>query len=153
MDLKTFIFIGRSGCGKGTQAKLLIDEIKKRDSAHEVFYLESGEKFRELLRGNNFTARLARDIGDKGLLQPAFLAIHVWSHLFIENIKGNEHLIVDGTPGKLSEARILADALRFYKRSQPVALNINVSRDWATERLLRSEERRVGKEGRSRWSP
>ena len=26
---KTFIFIGRSGCGKGTQANLLIEYLKK----------------------------------------------------------------------------------------------------------------------------
>jgi len=154
MDLKTFIFMGRSGCGKGTQAKLLIDELKKRDPVREVTYLESGEGFRELLAQDTHTSLLAKDIMDRGALQPAFLAIHIWSHLFIKNMKGDEHMVIDGTPRKLNEARIFADALRFYKRPEPAVLHVNVSRAWSRERLLsrgRGDDKSANIEGRLDW--
>ncbi|MEK7535577.1 MAG: nucleoside monophosphate kinase [Patescibacteria group bacterium] len=154
MQLGTYIIIGRSGSGKGTQAKLLIEEIKRRDQEHGVFYLESGDGFRQLLTDDNLTAELARQISDAGQLQPAFLAIHVWSHLFISNMKSNEHLVIDGTPRKLNEARILAGALRFYGRIKPTVIYVDVSRKWATERLLarhRSDDEIKNVEGRLNW--
>lgn len=136
MELKTFILIGRSGSGKGTQAKLLIEAIKVRDGAVPVTYLEAGEKFRELIARDTFTSKLARKIMEEGGLQPAFLAIHNWSHLFIETITGNEHLVIDGSPRKLNEARILAEAFKFYNRPKPVVIHISVSREWSKEKLL-----------------
>ena len=39
----------------------------------------------------------------KGKLQPAFLAIHIWSHLLIEQMDKDKDLIVDGTPRKLMD--------------------------------------------------
>lgn len=154
MDLKTFILMGRSGCGKGTQAKLLIEELNRRDESRLVTYLESGEGFRSLLSKDSHTSRLAKDVADRGALQPAFLAIHIWSHLFIENMKGDEHLVIDGTPRKLNEARIFADALRFYKRPEPVVLHVNVSRGWSRERLLargRGDDKSANIDGRLDW--
>jgi adenylate kinase len=154
MELKTFILMGRSGCGKGTQAKLLIEELKKRDPSASVTYLESGDRFRELLSKDTHTSHLAKDVADRGALQPAFLAIHIWSHLFIGNLRGDEHLVIDGTPRKLNEARIFADALRFYKRPEPVVLHIDVSREWSRERLLargRGDDERANIEGRLNW--
>ena len=83
MELKTFILMGRSGCGKGTQAKLLIEELKRRDPARLVTYLESGEGFRDLLAKDTHTRLQAQVVPDGGRLQPAFLARHKWSPLFI----------------------------------------------------------------------
>src|SRR3989344_2561940 len=136
MELRTFIFIGKSGCGKGTQAKLLIDELKKSNSEIAVQYLEAGEKFRELIARPNMTGKLAKKITDEGGLQPAFLAIHNWSHLFIENISGNEHLVLDGSPRKPDEAKILYEALKFYGRSNVSIIHVNVSNKWSLDRLL-----------------
>ena len=44
---QSFIFMGRSGCGKGTQAKLLMEYLKKIDPARDIFYLETGAGVRE----------------------------------------------------------------------------------------------------------
>ena len=154
MELKTFIFIGRSGCGKGTQAKLLIDELKLRDSETPIQYLEAGEKFRELIARPNFTGKLAKQITDTGGLQPAFLAIHNWAHLFIENINGNEHLVLDGSPRKLNEAKILHEAFKFYGRSSVFIIYVNVSNKWSLDRLLargRGDDGRAEIEKRLSW--
>ena len=51
MELQTFIFIGRSGCGKGTQVTLLQEHIKKQDhKRHILFYIETGERFRQFIK-------------------------------------------------------------------------------------------------------
>ena len=59
MSPQTFIFIGRSGCGKGTQAELLQKRVKEKDQSSEIFYLETGAYFREFLRGEKYSNKLS----------------------------------------------------------------------------------------------
>lgn len=132
----TFIFIGRSGCGKGTQAKLLIEHLKKIDTSRSVYYLESGEQFRKLISGDSFTSRLAKHIYDSGGIQPEFLSVWAWSHLFVENLTGEEHLVLDGTPRRPKEAYVLDTAFKFYDRKKPIFIHLNVSREWSTDKLM-----------------
>lgn len=154
MDPKTLVFIGRSGCGKGTQAKLIIDYIKSKDKERKLYYLESGEEFRKLIFGDSYTSRLSRKIYEAGGLQPEFLAVWVWSHLFIENVSGDEHLIIDGTPRKQREAYVLDSAFTFYKREEPQIIYLNVSREWSTIRLTnrgRSDDNPGDIDARMNW--
>lgn len=144
---QTFILMGRSGCGKGTQAKLLEAYLTKERPEFPVFYLESGQRFREFINNGTYTSELARAAQDEGRLQPAFLAIWMWSNIFVENLTGNEHIIVDGTPRKEHEARAFDGALRFYKREMPYFVYVNVSEEWARARLTergRSDDREKG---------
>jgi adenylate kinase family enzyme len=131
----TFIITGRSGCGKGTQAKLLIEYIEKHFPDAQVRYLESGDKFRTFLKEEGYTQELSRTIMKSGNLQPSFLAVHIWSHLMIEIMQGNEHLVMDGTPRTLSEAMVLDSAMQFYGRAKPTVLYLNVGREWSKARL------------------
>lgn len=132
--MQTFIFIGRSGCGKGTQARLLMDAMKAADDA-DIFYLETGQKFRDFVKEPNYTAGLAYEVMQTGARQPDFLAVHIWSHLFIENFNGRQHLVVDGTPRSKNEAIILDTAMKFYKREKPFVVYMNVGNDWSRTRL------------------
>jgi adenylate kinase family enzyme len=134
MTPQTFIFIGRSGCGKGTQAELLMQKLKEKDSENEIFYLETGQKFRDFTSGDGYTSSLSKEIQSKGGLQPSFLAVWIWSSIFVEKINKNQHLFIDGTPRKFNEALILTEALKFYNR-KPYVIYIDVSRKWAEERL------------------
>jgi adenylate kinase len=136
MTPKTFIFIGRSGSGKGTQARLLQEYLNEIDKDTSIFYLETGAEFREFLKGESFSSELSRKIYEAGDLQPSFLAIHIWAEKLMNNLKGNEHLIIDGTPRQLGEAHILESALDFYKRDEVYVVLPNVSRKWSEERLL-----------------
>ena len=133
--LKTFIFIGRSGSGKGTQAKLLIDVLKKEDPDTPIFYQETGEVFRDFIKGDSYTQELSRDIMNKGGLQPPFLAVLMWGNAFVEKLTGKEHLFIDGTPRYLEEAILLDSALSFYERSAQV-IYVDISKEEATNRLL-----------------
>jgi len=130
---KTVIFLGKSGSGKGTQANLLLEHFQEK--GEEVEYIETGQRFRDYIKKDTYSSKLSKKIMDEGGLQPAFLAVHMWSHDFIDLIKENNHLIIDGSPRKHIEARILVEALQFYGREVEV-VNINVSREWATKKLL-----------------
>jgi len=132
---ETFIFIGPSGCGKGTQAELLIKYLKENDINRSVFYLESGEKIRNFLKGKKYSNKLAMEFYEKGKLQPEFLTVWVWAGILIENLTGMEHLVIDGTPRKLREARVLDTAIKFYNRNGTHIIFLNVSHAWSKNRL------------------
>lgn len=137
MNPKTFIIMGRSGCGKGTQAKLLRDAILAADTDHrELYYVETGARFREFIQGNSFSSRLAAEVNKTGGRQPDFLAVWNWAHYLVHDLTGEEHLLFDGTPRSIHEASILDGALKFYRRQQPVVIYLNVSREWSRRHLL-----------------
>lgn len=135
MQPQAFIFIGRSGCGKGTQAALLQEYLKKNDPERKVFYLETGGRFREFIKGNSLSSKRSLAISKSGDRQPDFLAVWMWSHLFVEGFQGDEHIIIDGTPRSLNEANVLDSAMRFYERTPAHVIYLNVSRAWAEQRL------------------
>ena len=51
---KTFIFIGRSGCGKGTQSELFLNKFREIKKEEPIYYLESGKNFREFIGKKTF---------------------------------------------------------------------------------------------------
>ena len=135
MSLQTFVFIGRSGCGKGTQADLLKKYLEKNYPDHPIFYLETGQGFRDFIKKDTYTSGLSKKMYEMAEPQPAFLAIWMWSHLLVENLKGNEHLIIDGTPRAYAESLVLVSAMKFYGRRLTV-IYINVGRAWSEERIM-----------------
>ncbi len=132
----TFIFIGPSGCGKGTQVKLLRNYLQEKYPEYTQFYLQSGDHFREFVKGETYAAKISKDSLNNGERQPDFLAMWIWSTQFINNLHGSEHLIIDGSPRSLDEQMNLDIALKFFKRTQPKVIYLNVSMDWALERML-----------------
>ncbi len=137
MSPQNFIFIGRSGCGKGTQAQLLMDYVKKNDThKREIFYLETGQRFRDFIKSDSYSAKLSAEIYKIDKRQPDFLAVWMWSHLFIENLKGGEHIFMDGVGRSLPEASMLETVVDFYNLDKPFVVYIDVSRKWSEKHLL-----------------
>lgn len=135
-NLKAFIFIGKSGCGKGTQAKLLEEFLKINDSINNSFYLETGKIIRDFIKGDGYTEVLARKIYEEGGLQPEFISVHMWSHLLVNDFRSNMHLIVDGTPRRLHEAGALDSVFEFYSIKEKHVIFIETSNKWSVERLM-----------------
>ncbi|MCR4334608.1 MAG: nucleoside monophosphate kinase [Patescibacteria group bacterium] len=136
MTQQNFILIGRSGCGKGTQGKLLMEYLKKTDPARNVMYVQTGGEFRKFIEGDSLTQKNSKEIYDKGGLQPEFLAVYMWTKFFVDNYKGDENIIIDGTPRKLYEARTLESMWSFYKISNPTVIYLKVSKEWSIDKLL-----------------
>jgi len=128
-----FIFIGRSGCGKGTQAELL----KKFLASHgeDTFYVETGDKFRSFISEKGYVNKLSHDAYLTGKLQPSFLACHMWTAVLLESYTGTQSIIFDGVARTLTEAHVIKSALEFFGFVKPMIIHINVSRDWSRERL------------------
>lgn len=133
---RTFIFIGPSGCGKGTQVRLLREYLAKKEPEFSQFYLQTGHHFREFVKGDTYAANISRDALNTGERQPDFLAMWIWSNTFIKNLHGTEHLIIDGSPRSMNEQQNLDIALKFFRRAQPVVIYMKVSHDWALTRML-----------------
>lgn len=131
-----FNFIGRSGCGKGTQVSLLMDFLKAKDPKRDIVYLQTGKQFREFIVGDTYTQKVSKELYERGGLFPEFLAINMWSNFFVKNMKPDAHVMIDGSPRKIGEAEIFDSAAKFYGWEKPHILFVNVSREWATERLL-----------------
>ena len=136
MELQTFIFIGRSGCGKGTQVSLLQEYIKKQDNKRHTFYIETGERFRQFIKEHSLSSRLAAEIYKTGNRQPDFIAVWMWSHLLVGRMTGEEHVIFDGTPRSLQEAQIIDSAIAFYSRQRPHAIYLNIPRETSSARMM-----------------
>ncbi len=149
-----FIFVGKSGCGKGTQADLLREYFKKTFPEAPFFSLETGQKFRELAKQTNYTSQLAKKVNDAGGLQPEFLCVSFWGALFIEKMVENTALFIDGSPRKLYEAYILDGALEFYERKDIYVIYLDTTAEEVTTRLLkrgRVDDTPSGIAQRLRW--
>ena len=136
MKPQAFIFIGRSGCGKGTQVELLTEVLTKKDTTEGTLYIQTGQEFREFIKGDTLTQKKSKEIYDVGGLQPEFLAVNMWVSALIHRYKGNQHLILDGTPRKVHEAGLMHPCLEFYGFDKPWVINIDISNEEARKRLL-----------------
>jgi adenylate kinase len=136
MTPQTFIFIGRSGCGKGTQAKLIQDYLKKNDPERECLYIQTGAEFRKFIQGNSVTQKLSKEVYDKGAFQPEFLAIYMWTNILVNQYTTDEHIIMDGMPRMYHEAGVLDSIWSFYKLNPPFVVYMDISREESHRRLL-----------------
>jgi len=134
MNPKTFIFFGRAGCGKGTQAQLLVKHLES--AGEKAVYIETGAKLREFIKTPGLTQKLTGEIMAKGGLLPSFLPIWIWAGIFIENLTGKEHVVLDGLSRQPYEAPVLANALKFYDRQNPTVIILNISNEVAMQRSL-----------------
>lgn len=137
MNQHTIIFIGRSGCGKSTQSEALHKLFNEHPDFKEagVFYLQTGDAFREFTKQSGYTNELAKERSTDGRRQPDFLAVWMWTHLFVTNLKKGQNIILDGTPRSIIEAGVFDTSLDFYKLQQPCIVHMDVSRTWAEDRL------------------
>lgn len=136
MELQTIVLYGKSGSGKGTQASLLKEYIEKKDPEHPVLYIETGAAFREFAKNDNYTAKLVKEVLESGGLLPEFLPVWVWTKFLIENVKGNEHIILDGLARQRDEVPVLYRAIKFYKRLAPKVVILTLSNEEAIARLV-----------------
>ncbi len=154
MKPQTFLFFGKSGCGKGTQAKLLIDALREKDKTNKVIYIETGAKLREFSQEVGLSAQMTAKVMSEGGLLPSFIPIWIWTNYFLRFINGNEHLVLDGLSRRPYEAPILDDALKFYKREKPFVILIDVSNDWSKDHLLkrgRADDSKLDIDARLAW--
>lgn len=134
MEKGFYIIMGRSGSGKGTQAELLGKVLTER-GAESILHTTTGSGFREFITGDSYTAKQSKELTNSGGLNPEFLAVWNWANIFIQNLKGNETVILDGAPRRMAEVEALHSAIRFFRYEKPVVIYLDVSETWAMEKL------------------
>lgn len=134
--LHTVFFMGPAGSGKSTQSKLLLDYFEHTDPNRPRFYSYTGERFRAFIEGEKYSHRRARAIQESGGRQPDFLAVLLWGEVFVEELTGDEHIVMDGSPRSMVEAEALDTAMMFYERGKPFVFELALPKEKSVERLL-----------------
>ncbi len=149
MKPQSFIFMGRYGSGKGTQSELLIQKIKSLYPDQPTLYIQTGQEFREYFKEPGYTASLSKKIIETGGLMPEFMCVYMWGRLIASRFTGKEHLIFDGTPRKLLEAKMVEALFPFYGLGKPWVIYLDVEHEESHRRL----SIRAKSSGRSDDSP
>ncbi|MEY2640827.1 MAG: hypothetical protein RL150_220 [Candidatus Parcubacteria bacterium] len=132
---QAFIFFGASGSGKGTQAELLEQYLKRVDT-REVLRVETGKRFRMLAEQDTYLGRLSARITAEGGLQPTFLSVWNWTEAFMEDLKEDQHLLIDGSPRRHREPPILESAFDFFEYDDVHVIFLNVDLGSMKDRML-----------------
>lgn len=153
MNQTAVIFIGRSGCGKGTQSDILINYFKTLNE--ETLYLSTGNEFRKLIsEGDNFTSRKVDAIYDEGGRHPDFLCITIIGNFFKNNFDVNKNIIMDGGLRSLNEAKTVADVFDFYEIKKAHVFYLDVSHEWSKDKLSkrhRDDDNEAIFEAKRKW--
>lgn len=131
-DIRTIFFIGKPGCGKGTQAKLLAEK-----TGWPVF--ASGDLFRAIAQEDTPVGRKVKEENHVGILQPHWFAMYLFLKTLFSIPEGS-NAIFDGFSRKVPEAELVIDSLRWLDRPFSV-LYLRVSDGEICRRLsLRKEK-------------
>lgn len=128
MPFVDVVLLGRSGCGKGTQAHRLAERFG-------LAVVSPGERFRQLAATPSLTGEKVKAIIDSGGLPPDWIAAHLWLAELIEKITPDRGLIFDGTPRRLEEAKLIDEILAWYERTNVRVFLLDISRNEARRRL------------------
>lgn len=130
-DTRTIFFLGKPGCGKGTQAKLLSEQ-----TGWPIF--SSGKLFRELEAEDTPVGRKLKKENEAGMLSPHWFAMYLYlKSLF--SVADGESVIFDGFNRKIPEAELIIDSLTWLERPFSI-LHIAISDDEARRRLAGRRE-------------
>ena len=130
------IFLGPPGAGKGTQAQRICNALN-------IPQISTGDILRRAIKEQTPTGLKAKSYIDAGKLVPDDVIIDIVRDRLAQDDAKNGY-ILDGFPRTVPQAEALEGI---------ADIDAVIDLDVADEKLIRSEERRVGKEGRSRWSP
>lgn len=134
MKSKAIIFIGRSGCGKGTQSGLLTDYFKTL--GEETVYLSTGNEFRALIaEGDNFTSKKVNQIYEEGGRHPDFLCVTILGNFFKNKYTTDKNLIMDGGLRSLHEAESVDEIFNFYEIEDSQVFYLEVGHEWSVDKL------------------
>ena len=155
MQPKTVIFIGPQGSGKGTQIEKLDAVLNELDPTNEVVDIQTGRRFRALAaKQEGYTEKHVGKTLDSGVLQPLFLSVNLWGDAMREHVDDECHLLIDGFPRTVREARVLETALSFYKREPIDIVNLDTSEEVVRERMEgrgRTDDTEASIEARLKW--
>jgi adenylate kinase len=131
------VLLGAPGSGKGTQAALLVEELK-------LPHISTGALLRSAVKSGSELGQQAQALMDKGELISDDIMLGLIEERLTRSDAENG-FILDGYPRNVAQARDLDEFLGRIGRPVDEALQIDVD----IERLIARIARRAAKEGRS----
>lgn len=123
------LLLGRSGCGKGTQGKLLKDHFGLG------LPINTGDIFRDLIQKDTLAGRKMAELLNRGGLAEDWMATFLWKRELIEKLQSKDQgIIFDGVARRLSEAKELDRVMEWFGLELTPIL-IEVTREEAFKRL------------------
>lgn len=155
MTPKTVIFIGPQGSGKGTQIERLDAVLRQLDPTRRVVDIQTGRRFRAMAAsGEGYTERHIQATLNTGILQPLFLSTVLWGDAMRTHLDDQCHLLIDGFPRVIDEAKVLESALNFYSRDSVDIIYLNTPEEVVRTRMItraRPDDTKESIEERLRW--
>lgn len=124
---KTFIFMGRPGCGKGTQTELLLQKFPDFES------FSMGTQFRAISNEDSFLGKKIKATIDAGMLSPHWFASYLFKHKIL-HLSPEAGIIFEGIARKEAEARDLHETMEWLERPYRV-INLEVPAEHILDRL------------------
>lgn len=134
MQTQTVVFFGPQGSGKGTQTRNLVEYLKTHDNK-PVVDLETGRGFRTLAKSDTYTGARVRELLENGEMVPNLLTSSIVMMDVAERITKDSHLVIDGFPRNVDQARILEQMMNFYRREHLTVVCLDVTDAVVIERL------------------
>jgi adenylate kinase len=135
MEIKTVVFLGSQGSGKGTQASLLKKCLEEINPENPTIELETGQHFRELMGSGSYTGERIKALLDDGQMIPNFFTKHIVLQDLAPRLTQNAHLTLDGFPRNERQVQFLDDLMEFYQRSKLSVVYLDVPEEVVIERL------------------
>lgn len=154
-DIKTVIFIGPQGSGKGTQIERLKAVLEADDERRRVVDIQTGRRFRALAaKQETFAEDKVAVTLDSGQLQPDFLSAVLWGQAMVDQLDDKSHLLIDGFPRTVGQVADLEDAFKFFERGQIEVVNLETPEEVVRARMqdrARDDDTEGSIEERLRW--
>jgi len=126
------ILAGRSGCGKGTQAKLIMEHFGNFQ------YISTGDLFRDLAKQKTLVAEKIREVMEGGGLPFDNIAIALVLHKIAYTLQKGQSLILDGAVRRVEEAKAIDEFLNWLGFTKNLHfIVIDISRKEAFSRLTK----------------
>ncbi len=142
MQPQTFVFFGIVGSGKGTQVKLLMDFLKKKDGL-ECVYVGTGEIFRKILASgdSNVETEEIKKILNSGTLMPDNKTNGLVANIVRKEWVPSKHLLFDGYPRTVAQSKYFEDLIASIGVDNVKIVYIEVGKEEAMKRnLLRGRQ-------------
>ncbi len=126
METRTIFFIGKPGCGKGTQAKLLSEK-----TSWPIF--GSGQEFRKIAEESTHVGKKVKQEIDAGILSPPWFAMYLYQKALF-SVQEGQSIIFDGFNRKVPEAELIVASLKWLGRPFQV-IDVVISDEEAMKRI------------------
>ncbi len=136
MEQLTVIFLGPQGSGKGTQVDLLSTHLKQMDT-RPVGVFSMGKTLRDFCAKEGYSQKLVRNSLEHGEMQPDFLVTTLLGNFLTEHVVGSQHLITDGFPRTITQAKDFDSITACYGLTRPKVVYLRLDENTSVERLTK----------------